>query len=765
MRAHDFKGSIGATVVNADNLEVAIRLIANAGQTLVEKCLGVVRGNNNGDKTRGVALHISHLCWLGTRVCYDSKGTLYRKGDSTVTFNKSTNTLGHVVQVFDAGASEVFRLVLPRETTLELNRIEVMVNDRTVHANMRALHTLASNGLRLPVLSIELERGCRAFEVRMGTSMLARMTPQLYRQLIAERDFAMVNPAIDGAYRRWVAQHDALIAKHAAAMDEFIRTPLFSIIVPLYQTPIPYFHDMIRSVLAQTYPNWELILVNASPGDEALDQAIAKYRDSRIRVIELANNYGIAGNTNEGIHVATGDYISFFDHDDTLDPHILAFYSEAINDNPDIDLLYCDEDNFHESLKDRYSPLLKPDFNLDLLYSHNYIVHMLTISRYALEQVELSPHNTSGAQDYDLTLKTAEVARTIMHIPYILYHWRAHAGSTNGGVMSSKPYAIAASIEALNAHFNRRGIVAEVSATDITCVFHERYACKPCRIDVLSPTASDDELRALVNHLAIFERNGAVRVGRASNALWSYVKLAAPYTLVCSPSVRFTDNHPLEILAGCLSRPEVGIVAPKLFYLDGLVQHAGVVLDKDNTPQFLNQNFTAHMGGGYHGYAECSCNYPAVGPECFLIRTDLLNAFLNNHTIDPISPAEALIYTDAKPSLTTMLELCESVHGAGRLITVLPTVAAYVDAPVIWAGCPVEQAYPDPHERMDRNTDPTLVTRQYETNGILANPNISFTSGYPQLNVIRNREASIKRMVRGSKYAGAIQPIKRLLGR
>lgn len=561
----------------------------------------------------------------------------------------------------------------------------------------------------------------------------------------------MVNPAIDPEYPTWKSVHMTSIERNAPEESELTIRPLFSIIVPLFKTPIRYFHDMIGSVLAQTYANWELILVNASPEDKDLAVAIDNYQDSRIHVVNLEGNYGIAGNTNEGIRVAQGDYISFFDHDDVLDRHILAYYAKAIDDNPEIDLLYCDEDNFHDSPSDSYAPLLKPDFNLDLLYSHNYIIHMLTVSRHALNQVALSPETTNGAQDYDLTLKASEVARAIKHVPLILYHWRAHPGSTNGGVMSTKPYAIAASVEALGAHFNRRGLEVDVKPSDITCVFQAQYKCPPCSIDVVLYNLDDITRKKHTDLLHLLSRTPTIKVGNVLSTLRDFERLRSNYTLVCSKDIQVDENTSLEELCGCLSRPEVAIVAPKIFYLDGLVQHAGIAIDEQGSPQFLNQNFIAHMGGGYHGYAECSCNYSAVGPDCFLIKTELLKEHISKTLPQSYVSDSAPANIPEEPSLGFMLGLCADMRDMGYRITVLPTVTATIDAPIIWDECPPVIAYPY-HPACNQQKKDELY-----------NPNVSFISGYPQLRIARDRENAIKQMVFRSKIAHALQPIKRLL--
>lgn len=687
-------------------------------------------------------------------VCYDSNGKKRAHREPIVNFNKSTDTRGQCIQIFDCNEHEIYRFLLSTGEHVSLESIRVVNSHGTqLPAGVVLLHTYAKTGERLPVLSIELPCGNHSFDVLMGKTLIARVTSKLYRQLIAERDFAMVNPAIDGAYQTWLENHEMEIEQAVSdarnltsKLENTGNKPLFSIIVPLFRTPIPYFHDMIRSVLDQVFSNWELILVNASPEDDALTTAIQTYTDPRIHVVPLAENLGIAGNTNEGIRAARGRYICFFDHDDILDARILSLYAAELARDSHIDLLYCDEDNFHEELADRYSPLLKPDFNLDLLYSHNYVVHMLTVSRTALEQVELSPDSTSGAQDYDLTLKIAEVARKIKHVPYVLYHWRAHAGSTNGGIMSSKPYAIAASVEALSSHFERRGINVEVEPSDITCVFTEHYRAKTTTLDVVltepAEQGGNDFADGLTGINITINQISAVTL---ESCLYEN---AAPFALIAHPSVRFVDSAQICELVGCLERTEVGAVAPKLLYGDGLVQHSGIVIDEAGMPRFINQNFTAHMGGGYHGLAECSCNYTALGPDCLLVHTEQLRTFLETKGIETAN--RLLLHSP----LAFSLELCESIRHHNQLVAVLPHIHAEVDAPVIWNGCPVELAY--------RLTPSFISTSNAD---VLAMHGVSFVSGYPQLKVVRDRDAAIARMVRGSKYAAIIQPIKRLLHR
>lgn len=269
---------------------------------------------------------------------------------------------------------------------------------------------------------------------------------------------------VDPRYGFWMKTRGITAAR--AAMQEtmaFEYAPLFSVIVPLFKTPLDYFEEMVESVLGQTYTRWELVLVNASPDDEALANAVSRYAeaDSRIKVVPVSRNLGITENTNEGIKVSKGDFLSFFDHDDVLEPNILFEYVSALNRYDDIDLLYCDEDKLFPD-GSYGSPMFKPDFGIDLLRDNNYICHMLTVRKSLHERLIPADKALDGAQDHNLALQVAEQGRRIFHVPSILYHWRMSETSTASNA-SSKPYATEAGILAVQRHLDRLGVRATVS--------------------------------------------------------------------------------------------------------------------------------------------------------------------------------------------------------------------------------------------------------------------------------------------------------------
>ena len=214
---------------------------------------------------------------------------------------------------------------------------------------------------------------------------------------------------------------------------------------------------------------------------------LASHPDARIVVVDHPKNDGIAGNTNVGMAPSHGDYVAFLDHDDFLEPHALAAIVRAVADDPSVDLLYCDEDTFDgECFK---IPLFKPPLNWDFLYSNNYVIHLLTVEPTGIggNRSVRVPRSRRGPQDYDLTLKVLEQGRKAVRLPYVLYHWRQHAASTNANA-DAKPWAQEAGRRAIVDHLERRGIPALVyrAETDSTyrvelCVAQKRSVTDLCR--------------------------------------------------------------------------------------------------------------------------------------------------------------------------------------------------------------------------------------------------------------------------------------------
>ena len=257
----------------------------------------------------------------------------------------------------------------------------------------------------------------------------------------------------------------------------------FSILVPLYHTPEKYFRAMTESVLAQTYPYFQLILLDASEEvDQAvvseegiytettntLDMLVADYQDDRICYHKLAENKGIAENTNAGLPYVTGDYIALLDHDDILTADALYEFALAIEEGKkqgvEFQMLYSDEDKCDGDGTMFYEPHFKLDFNMDLLMTNNYICHFTAVKADVFRELLLRGEY-NGAQDFDLVLRVAgkfmDKPQVIYHVPKVLYHWRCHRNSTAANP-ASKTYAYEAGKRAVEDFVSERGWKATV---------------------------------------------------------------------------------------------------------------------------------------------------------------------------------------------------------------------------------------------------------------------------------------------------------------
>ncbi len=241
--------------------------------------------------------------------------------------------------------------------------------------------------------------------------------------------------------------------------DDFSYRPKISILTPLYNTPEEFLYEMIMSVMGQTYGNFELCLADGSDSAHAYVGRICKAlaeKDERIKYKKLEKNEGISCNTNECLKMAEGDYIGLLDHDDILHPCALFEYARAINEK-EADFLYSDEVTFSRGDVNRIqTAFFKPDYAIDSLRANNYICHFTCFKKSLLSGMELFRREYDGSQDHDMILRLTSEAEQIVHVPKVLYYWRAAAGSTAKDI-SAKEYAVDAGIRAVSDHLKDAG--------------------------------------------------------------------------------------------------------------------------------------------------------------------------------------------------------------------------------------------------------------------------------------------------------------------
>lgn len=293
-----------------------------------------------------------------------------------------------------------------------------------------------------------------------------------------------IRQAYYAARERVEEQHRDSYAYEAPSKEELQRqreegknfSCKFSILVPLYETAEIYLREMVDSVLNQSYGNFELILADASTSD-SVEKIIKTYDDKRIFYRRLRQNGGISANTNQALMYATGDYAALLDHDDILTED--ALYEMAVRiekvwkDDFELQMLYSDEDKCDSSGTVFYEVNRKPELNLDLILSNNYICHFLVMKRQLMQELQLRSV-CDGAQDFDLVLRAVNrmlgkdkkrnriMDVPVEHVPKVLYHWRCHEGSTAENP-ESKKYAYDAGKRAVEDFLRAREWKGQVS--------------------------------------------------------------------------------------------------------------------------------------------------------------------------------------------------------------------------------------------------------------------------------------------------------------
>ena len=314
-----------------------------------------------------------------------------------------------------------------------------------------------------------------------------------------------VRSAADKTYADWARVFEAntaAVAIFAAEREHWRSQPTISIVLPVYNTAEPFLRSALDSVLQQSYPNWELCIADDCSTEPHVRAILNDYaqRDPRIRLTYRERNGHISEASNSALALATGEWIAFFDDDDLLHPHALHFVAEAIASNPRAALIYSDEDKL-DQYNERHSPYFKCDFNYELFLAHNMICHLGVYRRRLIEEVGGLRPGFEGAQDYDLALRVIEriASDQIIHLPRVLYHWRAHSGST-AATADAKPYACEAARRAIAEHLQRIGVRGTVlPASEAPSMNRVKYAlpdappkvsiviCTRDRADLLAP--------------------------------------------------------------------------------------------------------------------------------------------------------------------------------------------------------------------------------------------------------------------------------------
>lgn len=426
----------------------------------------------------------------------------------------------------------------------------------------------------------------------------------------------------------------------------FPKMVKISILTPLWNTPENFLREMIGSVQAQTYKNWELCLADGSDDAHSYVGRICRElaeKDKRICYMKLEKNEGIAGNTNQCLTQATGEFIGLFDHDDLLHPCALYEYVKAINEK-NADYVYCDEATFKNGdINQMITMHFKPDYAIDNLRANNYICHFSVFSRELLDGTQLFNTKFDGSQDHDMILRLTDRAGHVVHVPKLLYYWRWHPGSVASGI-EAKPYAIESARGAVADHLRKHGFshFTITSTRAFETIFKITYEIigepkisiiipnkdhvedlRRCISSIIEKSTYDNyeivvvennsETKEIFSYYEELGNNPSIRVVTyegefnysAINNLGA-AHAAGDYVLLLNNDTQVITVNWMEELLMYAQRSDVGAVGGKLYYGDKTIQHAGIVI-----------GLGAHRTAGHTHYRQKRENLGYMGRLCY----------------------------------------------------------------------------------------------------------------------------------------------------
>jgi glycosyltransferase involved in cell wall biosynthesis/SAM-dependent methyltransferase len=512
-------------------------------------------------------------------------------------------------------------------------------------------------------------------------------------------------PAHDLAYQQWLAQHfprAADLRKMADTVPTFPYKPTISIIVPVYNTPEKFLRDAIESVFNQIYPYWELCMADDASTAAHIKLILQEYaaRDPRIKVTYCEENGHISRASNAAISLATGEFIALLDHDDLITPDALYEVVLLLNQHPDADMIYSDEDKV-DGNNQLMHPFFKPNWCPDSFLSRMYTCHLGVYRRSLIHEVGGFRVGFEGSQDYDLVLRLTEKTNNIYHIPKILYHWRLHSESTATGNQEVKTYAYEAARKAIYEAIQRRGEPGII--LDVPRFFGNyivRYQIQEYkRVSIIIPTRNLGRMldRCLTsiftqttypNYEVILVDNGSTEAETAAViARWTqqepdrfqcypldipfnYPKInnfgvdqaKGDYLLFLNNDTKVLVPDWLEAMVEQAQRPTIGAVGGLLLYEDDTIQHAGIMLGIGGIAGHSHRVFPKDTPG-YVCQVKTVNNYSAVTGACLMCRRDVFAA------VGGLDETLAVAYND--------VDFCLKLVDRGYRNIYLPHVVLY----------------------------------------------------------------------------------------
>lgn len=490
------------------------------------------------------------------------------------------------------------------------------------------------------------------------------------------------------------------LESRSTSVFEFTDPPLISIITPVYKTNIEYLKSTVESVIEQTYEKWEWCIVDDGSGDSALREYLGSIQNDKVKFIYSEINEGIVGATNKALKLATGDFVGFLDHDDLLDKNALLYVALKIQEHPDADLIYTDEDKVLED-GNFVGPFYKPDWNYSLLLSSMYTCHFSVYRKSIIDRIggvigSFVREGFDGSQDYDLALRFIEQTQHIYHVPMILYHWRITDSSTSRSIVN-KPDARFNGLKALTDHLERIGRKAMVVAGYYPGHYDVRYILpdKP-KISIIIPfkdkinvlnnllqtfkltsypnyeivlVDNNSEEEATRNYLEKLSSNNNIRILRY-NKKFNFSKINNYAVSECDSDFILFMNNDMEVMhphwlynmVQHFVRPEVSAVGAKLLYLDHRIQHAGIFVGVNGIAGHSHKMMFDWVPG-YFSRPHLTQDITAVTGACMMVRKKDFNAVGG--------------FDGKLPKAFNDIDLCLKFRKKGKIIVYTPFARLY----------------------------------------------------------------------------------------
>ncbi|MEA3469358.1 MAG: glycosyltransferase, partial [Thermodesulfobacteriota bacterium] len=487
----------------------------------------------------------------------------------------------------------------------------------------------------------------------------------------SEKILVPVNGSIDDLvdgndYGEWIHRYDTLAFETAKIIrnriDSFVHQPVISVVMPVFDPPVELLKDAIESVCNQLYPHWELCIADDKSTNSEIHDLLQKYSqaDDRIKVVFRQHNGHISMASNSALELVQGEFVALMDHDDLLPSHALFMVVDTINRLPDVQMIYSDEDKIDLQGR-RHSPLFKCDWNPDLFLSHNFFSHFGIYRASLIRELGGFRPGFEGAQDYDLALRCTEHVRfdQIVHIPHVLYHWRAFEGST-ALATDAKPYALTAGRKAISEYLqrNKKEAVCELKENS----YRIRYAVPSSQpmVSLIVPTMNAGEnLKICVESIlakTTYEYYEIIIVncgGQSTNTVdWLqdlknsdvirvvHVDASENYDAhfyntgvqaaqgevvgFLHDDVEVISTDWLEELVSHACRKEIGAVGARLWYPNNTLQHGGIVLGIRGNVGHAHRGIVKGFPG-YRRRAELIQNFSAVSAACLFVEKKLFD--------------------------------------------------------------------------------------------------------------------------------------------